>query len=116
MTTHFSILAGRIPWTQEPGRLRYLGSLFDMTEVTEHAHRHEVFYTKDVYSEKGTNIALVSYFLLSMQRTGKYLFTASPGPGWYPPIARRVGLKFSQLSKYALLNLSSFRLWVGGTG
>ena len=26
ITTHFSILAGRIPWTQEPGRLRYLGS------------------------------------------------------------------------------------------
>ena len=26
MTTHFSILAGRIPWRQEPGRLQYLGS------------------------------------------------------------------------------------------
>ena len=26
MATHFSILAWRIPWTQEPGRLQSLGS------------------------------------------------------------------------------------------
>ena len=85
------------------------------TEVTEHAHRHEVFYIKDVCSEKGMDIAVVSYFLLSLQRAWEYLFTASSGQGWCPPIARRVGLKFAQLSQYALLNLSSFRLWVGGT-
>ena len=26
MATHFSILAGRIPWTEEPGRLQSIGS------------------------------------------------------------------------------------------
>ena len=26
MATHSSILAWRIPWTEEPGRLQYLGS------------------------------------------------------------------------------------------
>ena len=26
MTTHSSILAGRIPWMEEPGRLQFMGS------------------------------------------------------------------------------------------
>ena len=35
--THSSILAWRIPWTEEPGRLQSIGSqTVDMTEVTEH--------------------------------------------------------------------------------
>ena len=29
MTTHFSILAWRIPWTEEPGRLQFMGSQRD---------------------------------------------------------------------------------------
>ena len=33
MTAHSSILAWRIPWTEEPG-LQFIGS--DTTEVTEH--------------------------------------------------------------------------------
>ena len=33
MATHFSILAWRIPWTEEPGRLQSMGSQkSDMTE------------------------------------------------------------------------------------
>ena len=27
MATHFSVLAWRIPWTEEPGRLQSMGSL-----------------------------------------------------------------------------------------
>ena len=39
MATHSSILAWRIPWTEEPGRLQSIGlQELDMTEVTEHAH------------------------------------------------------------------------------
>ena len=35
MATHSSILAWRIPWTEEPGRLLPMGSKkSDMTEVT----------------------------------------------------------------------------------
>ena len=32
MATHSSILACRIPWTEEPGRLQSIGSQRDMTE------------------------------------------------------------------------------------
>ena len=34
MATHSSILAWRIPWTEEPGRLQSTGSQRDMTEAT----------------------------------------------------------------------------------
>ena len=38
MTTHSSILAWRIPWTEEPGGLQSHGvAESDMTEATEHA-------------------------------------------------------------------------------
>ena len=32
MAAHFSILAWRIPWTEEPGRLQSMGKELDMTE------------------------------------------------------------------------------------
>ena len=39
MTTDFSILTWRIPWTEEPGELHPEGHKeSDTTEVTEHAH------------------------------------------------------------------------------
>ena len=35
MATHTSILAWRIPWSEEPGRLQFIGCTeLDMTEVT----------------------------------------------------------------------------------
>ena len=38
MATHSSILAWRIPWTEESGGLQSIGSQeLDMTEATEHA-------------------------------------------------------------------------------
>ena len=41
MATHSSILAWRIPWTEEPGGLQSLASKeLDTTEVTDHAHTH----------------------------------------------------------------------------
>ena len=37
--THSSVLAWRVPWTEEPGGLQSMGSQeSDTTEVTEHAH------------------------------------------------------------------------------
>ena len=36
MATYFSILARRMPWTEEPGRLQSMGSQLDTTEATEH--------------------------------------------------------------------------------
>ena len=43
LATHSSILAWRIPWTEEPGRLQSIVSHrvrhdSDMTEATKHAH------------------------------------------------------------------------------
>ena len=39
MATHSSILAWRIPWTEEPGGLQSMGSMeSDTTETTEHTH------------------------------------------------------------------------------
>ena len=38
MATHSSILAWRIPWTEEPGRLQSIGHKeSDTTEATEHS-------------------------------------------------------------------------------
>ena len=38
MTTHSSILAWKIPWMEEPGRLQSMGSL--RSDTTEHLHFH----------------------------------------------------------------------------
>ena len=47
MAAHSSILAWRIPWTEEPGRLQSIGSqTVDMTEVTEHDVTFFLFVAK----------------------------------------------------------------------
>ena len=40
MATRSSILAWRIPWTEEPGGLQSKGSQRVMTEATEHTRTH----------------------------------------------------------------------------
>ena len=42
MATHSSILAWRIPWTEEPSELQSVGvcKVSDMTEATEHTRTH----------------------------------------------------------------------------
>ena len=46
MATHSSILAWRIPWTEEPGGLQPMGCKeSDTTEVTEHAQiKHKFMF------------------------------------------------------------------------
>ena len=49
MTTHPSVLAWRIPWTEEPGRLQPMGS-----QMTEQLSRHArnilcILFTLSVY-------------------------------------------------------------------
>ena len=50
MATHFSILAGRIPWTEEPGGLQSIGHReLDMTErMRARAHTHTHTHTRIV--------------------------------------------------------------------
>ena len=46
MATHSSILAWRIPWTEEPGGLQSCKES-DTTEATQHAHTREMMvFTK----------------------------------------------------------------------
>ena len=46
MATHFSILAWRIPWAEEPGRLQSMGGKeSDRIEATEQAY---MIYIQDV--------------------------------------------------------------------
>ena len=42
MAIHSSILAWRIPWTEEPGKLQSIASQRDTTKVTEHVRKHYV--------------------------------------------------------------------------
>ena len=52
MATHSSILAWRIPWTQEPGRLQFMGSQgSDMTERLNH-HHYDVDLEQLSYTQK----------------------------------------------------------------
>ena len=41
MATHSTLLAWRIPWTEEPGGLQSISKESDMTEVTWHARTEE---------------------------------------------------------------------------
>ena len=40
MTTHSSILAWEIPWTEGPGGLQSVGSTQKELDTTEHSHTH----------------------------------------------------------------------------
>ena len=46
MVTHCSILAWRIPWTEEPGELQSIGSqrVRHMTEVTKHSTARTMYW------------------------------------------------------------------------
>ena len=45
MATHSSILAWRIPWTEEPGRLQSMDH--KESDTTEHAHTHTHTHTRE---------------------------------------------------------------------
>ena len=50
METHSSILAWRMPWTEELGGLQSIGHQeLDMTEVTEQAGTHSIFIVHLLY-------------------------------------------------------------------
>ena len=48
MATHCSILAWRIPWTEEPGGLQSTGSQSGTTERLPHVHRYCYLVSKSV--------------------------------------------------------------------
>ena len=73
MVTHSSILAyGKIPWTEEPGRLQSIGSQrFGHNLVTEHKHKHTSY----------TLACLPSVFRIKI----KFSLMESPGPARFGP-------------------------------
>ena len=48
MATYSSILAWKIPGTEEPGGLQSKGQQRDMTEVTWHTHNKVYIHTCDI--------------------------------------------------------------------
>ena len=60
MVTHVSILAWRIPWTEEPGGLQSMGSQeSDMTEQLSTA-QHRAFNALKMWSSLGRTCGLPS--------------------------------------------------------
>ena len=63
MAIHSSILAWRIPWTEEPGRLRSMG-LQSRTQETEHQYPHtqSSFWTSTIFEiQRGPKTKNVKY-------------------------------------------------------
>ena len=62
MATHSSILAWRIPWTEEPGGLQSMGvTESDTTKQLLHTHTHTHTVNLPLYStkkSKGTEVGL----------------------------------------------------------
>ena len=40
MATHSNIFARKIPWTEDPGGLQFMGSLKSQTRLSMHTHTH----------------------------------------------------------------------------
>ena len=62
MATHCSVLAWRIPWTEEPGELQSMGSERDTREVTEHRHMCICISIALLYTRNSYNTVNKLYF------------------------------------------------------
>ena len=62
MTTHSSIAAWRIPWTEEPGELQFSG--LQSQTLLRDQHITDFIYTMSFYYHKisGLSVLLFSYF------------------------------------------------------
>ena len=73
MATHSSILACRIPWTEETGSLQSMGCKeWDMTEVTRHAHNNlfiSVWIYGNVYHTLDDKIIYFIFLFFCMEKT-----------------------------------------------
>ena len=72
MATHSSILAWRIPWTEDPGGLQSIGPKeSDTTEVTQHSHARIHART---HTHTHTHwLSIILYLLLAHQNCKKLL-------------------------------------------
>ena len=56
MATHSSILAWRIPWTEEPGGLQSLGSQESDTTELQSAHTHTHFISEETEVQRSSDV------------------------------------------------------------
>ena len=68
MTTHSSTLAWKIPWTEEPGRLQFMGSLSDFTFT---------FYFHTLEKEMATHSSILAWRIPGMGEPGGLLSMGS---------------------------------------
>ena len=61
MTTHYSILAWRIPWTEEPGRLQLKGSA--ELDTTELLTKTFTFFFCQYFCQYFVNVTWTNYFI-----------------------------------------------------
>ena len=71
MTTHSSILAWRIPWTEEPGQLQFIG-------------RQRVSWLKGLSTQAHRQLPMLQQFQVNSEGTQPHLYTNSPPNS--PPI------------------------------
>ena len=68
MATHSSILAGRIPWTEEPGGLQSMGSQRDGHDCNDLAYTHTHTYTHTNCPKEQWVIDRFMYSFTNIQR------------------------------------------------
>ena len=108
MATHSSILAWRIPWTEEPGGLQSMGSTRDWQDWSELAHSilTVVLLFLSSFLDKGLPMWLSGKESTAMQETWIQSLEKSPGEGnpklvWETPWTEKPGrLQSMGLQKY----------------
>ena len=77
MATHSSVLACRIPWTEEPGRLQSMGSQeSDTTQQLNHHHHHSEQYPE--YKEHYVSVLLLLSVSVPLPSLPPYLLRPPP--------------------------------------
>ena len=113
MATYYSILAWRIPWTEEHGRLQSTGShRVRHDEVTSHACTHSVAGTAQKSSDTPPVPTLLAWGLVAGQPP------APPQPADSRILGAWGGARFTLLTKRPCLHdgQDPFLALLGGTG
>ena len=76
LATHYSILAWRIPWTEEPGRLQSMGLQrvgHDWASDCAHAHAHTHTHTH-THTHISESFETMSRYIISLRREKTFFF------------------------------------------
>ena len=73
VATHSSILAWRIPWTEEPGELQSMGFAKSQTQLSTHTYKKLVFHSLAYETQNKPYRNLSNYFIYSTLYVHCYL-------------------------------------------